>query len=191
MEKKTIRRNILSKRGALGNEERLSLSRKAFSTLKSTEYYKNAKNIFIFISFGTEIDTHEFIKEGIIEGKNMLVPLTIHESRDMKPSLVKDFDTELEPGYFNILSPKEEFLRFVDPMEIDLVIVPGAAFDRRGYRVGYGGGFYDRFLSQKVRKDVPKIAIGFDLQIIEEVPIEEFDFPVDYIITEKEIIDCK
>ena len=80
----------------------------------------------------------------------------------------------------------------MDPKEIDLVVVPGAVFDRRGYRVGYGGGFYDRFLSNKVRKEVPKIAVGFDLQVIDgNIPTNEFDFPVDFIITEKEIIDCK
>ncbi|TJX15203.1 5-formyltetrahydrofolate cyclo-ligase [Tissierella creatinini] len=190
LEKKTLRREILSKRSALGNEVKISLSRKIFNTLKNTEYYKKAENIFVFISFGSEIDTHEFIKEGIKEGKNILVPVTIHETREMKPSLIKDFD-ELEIGYFNILSPKEEYIRYVDPQNIDLVVVPGAVFDRRGYRVGYGGGFYDRFLSTKIRKDVPKIAVGFDLQVIDMVPTEEFDFPVDFIITEKELIDCK
>lgn len=190
MEKKTLRRQILSKRSALGNEVNISLSKKIFNTLKNTEYYKKAENIFVFISFGSEIDTHEFIKEGIKEGKNILVPVTIHETREMKPSLLKDFN-ELEIGYFNILSPKEEYIRYIDPQDIDLVVVPGAVFDRRGYRVGYGGGFYDRFLSTKIRKGVPKIAVGFDLQVVDKVPTEEFDFPVDFIITEKEVIDCK
>lgn len=190
MDKKTLRREILAKRAELSKNEHISLSREVFKRLKDTQYYKNAKNIFVFISFGSEIDTHEFIKEGIKEGKNILVPITIHKTREMIPSLLKDFN-ELAPGYFNILSPKKEFERPVDPKEIDLVVVPGAVFDKRGYRVGYGGGFYDRFLSNKVRKEVPKIAVGFDLQIIEQVPTNEFDFPVDFITTEKEIIECK
>jgi len=108
----------------------------------------------------------------------------------MKPSIIKNFD-ELEPGYYNILTPKQEFIRYIDPSEIDLVIVPGAVFDREGYRVGYGGGYYDKFLSSKIRKDISKIAIAFDLQIVDKVPREEHDISVDYIITEKEIIKCK
>ena len=190
LDKKTLRRDILAKRALLSKNDHISLSKNIFNRLKETEYYKNANNIFVFISFGSELDTHEFIKEAIEEGKNILVPITIHKSREMIPSLLKDFN-ELEPGYFNILGPKKEFERHVDPQEIDLVVVPGAVFDNRGYRVGYGGGFYDRFLSTKVRKEVPKIAVGFDFQVIDKVPTEEFDFPVDFIITDKRIIDCK
>ncbi len=190
MDKKSLRKGILAKRAALGKEGNISLSKKVIDTLKNTDYYKNAKKIMIFISFGSEIDTHEFIKESIAEGKEILVPVTFHETREMKPSLLKSFN-ELEIGYFNILTPKEEFIRYIDPSEIDLVIVPGAVFDRDGYRVGYGGGFYDRFLTSKVKKDIPKISIAFDLQLVDKVPREEYDYPVDFIITEKEIINCR
>ena len=188
MDKKIIRREILIKRAKIWKDNHIMLTEIIMKNLKDTIYYKNAKTIMTFISFGSEIDTHGFIKSGIKEGKNIVVPVTFHENRIMKPSLVLDFD-EFEPGYFNILTPKEEFIRYIDPSEIDLIIVPGAVFDRDGYRVGYGGGYYDRFLS-KIDKSVPKIAIGFDLQIVEHVPREEFDIPVDFIITEKEIIYC-
>lgn len=188
MDKKIIRREILVKRAKLGKETHIMLTNEIITKLKDTIYYKNAKTIMIFISFGSEIDTHEFIKNGIKEGKNIVVPVTFHENRVMKPSRVLDFD-EFEPGYFNILTPKEEFIRYIDPSEIDLIIVPGAVFDRDGYRVGYGGGYYDRFLS-KIDKSVPKIAIAFDMQIVEKVPREGFDIPVDFIITEKEVIKC-
>lgn len=190
MDKKVLRKEILSKRAELGKAGNISLSKKVIENLVSTDYYKNAKNIMTFISFGSEIDTHEFIKQGIKECKNILVPVTFHKSREMKPSLLMDFD-ELEIGYFNILTPKQEYIRYIDPIEIDLVIVPGAVFDRKGYRIGYGGGFYDRFLSTKIRKDIPKIAIAFDLQVIDKVPREHYDVPVDFIVTEKEIISCK
>lgn len=188
MDKKIIRREILVKRAKIRKDNHIMLTEVVMKNLKDTIYYKNAKTIMTFISFGSEIDTHEFIKSGIKEGKNIVVPVTFHENRVMKPSRVLDFG-EFEPGYFNILTPKEEFIRYIDPSEIDLIIVPGAVFDRDGYRVGYGGGYYDRFLS-KIDKSVPKIAIGFDLQIVEQVPREEFDIPVDFIITEKEVIKC-
>src|SRR5690606_27860699 len=96
--------------------------------------------IMCYISFGSEINTHDFIKTSIMSGKRIAVPVTFHEPRVMKPSLLLDFD-ELELGYYNILTPKKEFIRYIDPKEIDLVIVPGAVFDRRGYRIGYGGGY--------------------------------------------------
>ena len=188
MDKKIIRREILVKRAKIGKDNHIILTEAVMKSLKDTIYYKNAKTIMTFISFGSEIDTHKFIKSGIKEGKTIVVPVTFHENRVMKPSRVLDFD-EFEPGYFNILTPKEEFIRYIDPSEIDLIIVPGAVFDRDGYRVGYGGGYYDRFLS-KIDKSVPKIAIAFDLQIVEQVPREDFDIPVDFIITEKEIIKC-
>ena len=139
MDKKIIRREILVKRAKLGKENHIMLTNEIISKLKDTIYYKTAKTIMTFISFGSEIDTHKFIKSGIKEGKTIVVPVTFHENRVMKPSRVLDFD-EFEPGYFNILTPKEEFIRYIDPSEIDLIIVPGAVFDRDGYRVGYGGG---------------------------------------------------
>ena len=107
---------------------------------------------------------------------------------EIKPSLLKSFK-ELEPGFFNILTPKKEFQRFIDPQEIDLVIVPGVAFKKDGYRVGYGGGYYDRFLSKI--PDVPTIAIAFSLQMVDDLPSDSFDIPVDYIYTEESIIVCK
>lgn len=190
MDKKIIRREILAKRAGLGKDGNISLSKKIITSLKNSDFYKNSKTIMTFISFGSEIDTHEFIKSSLSDGKRITVPVTFHESREMKPSQVLDFE-ELEPGYFNILTPKDEFIRYIDPMEIDLVIVPGAVFDKDGYRIGYGGGFYDRFLSSKINKDAIKIGIAFDLQVIDNVPREEFDVPVDFILTEKGFISCK
>ena len=190
MDKKILRREILAKRAKLGTDGNISLSKCIIDKLINSEYYQNSKTIMTFISFGSEIDTLEFIKRGIADGKNIVVPVTFHENREMKPSLLKNLD-ELEPGYFNILTPKEEFIRYIDPLEIDLVIVPGAVFDRNGYRVGYGGGYYDRFLSSKIRSDISKIAIAFDLQVVDSFHRDEHDIHVDFIITEKEIIKCK
>lgn len=190
MDKKILRREILAKRAKLGTDGNISLSEDIVNKLVESEFYQNARTIMTFISFGSEIDTHEFIKKGIADGKNISVPVTFHEGRIMKPSIIKSFD-ELEPGYFNILTPKQEFIRYIDPLEIDLIIVPGAVFDRSGYRVGYGGGYYDRFLSNEIRSDIPKVGIAFDLQVVDSVPKENHDIPVDYIITEIEIIKCK
>lgn len=188
MNKKNLRHQILDKRSKLGKYEHEEFSNIILNTIVNSLYYKNAKTIMTFISFMDEVDTHEFIKKSIEDGKDIVVPITIPETKELKLSLVKDFK-ELEPGYYNILTPKEEYIRYIDPELVDLIIVPGVVFDRDGYRIGYGGGYYDRFLS-KIDKNVPKIAIAFDLQVIDKVPREYYDIPVDYIFTEKEIIEC-
>ncbi|MBC8586934.1 5-formyltetrahydrofolate cyclo-ligase [Paratissierella segnis] len=188
MDKTLLRRQILDKRSKLGKNEHEIYSNSILNSLLNSAYYKNSKTIMTFVSFSDEVDTHELIKAGIRDDKNLVVPITIKETKELKLSLVTNFN-ELEPGYYNILTPKKEFIRYKDPELVDLIIVPGVVFDREGYRIGYGGGYYDRFLS-KIDKNVPRIAIAFDLQIIDKVPREYYDIPVDYIITEKEIIDC-
>lgn len=188
MNKKILRHQVLENRSKLGSQKHKEFSNIILNSILNSLYYKNAKTIMTFISFMDEVDTHEFIKKSIEDGKDIVVPITIPETKELKLSLVKNFD-ELETGYYNILTPKEEFLRFIDPQLVDLIIVPGVVFDRYGFRVGYGGGYYDRFLA-KIEKRVPKIAIAFDIQIIDKVPREYYDIPVDYIYTEKEIIHC-
>lgn len=183
-----IRDNILEKRGLLGRADHKKFSKAIINSIYESSYYKDADTIMTFISFSDEVDTHDFIKKSINNGKRIVVPITLPKTKELRPSHVKDFN-ELEPGFYNILTPKEEYVRYIDPKEIDLVIVPGVGFDPSGYRVGYGGGYYDRFLSKL--PNVVKIAIAFDLQIIDKVPKEDFDIPVDYIITEKEVINCK
>ena len=188
MEKKIIRDNILKKRKLLPEDIRAIYSTSITDKLLNSKYYKEANTIMCFISFSDEVDTHPFIKKAIKDGKNIVVPITFPENKELKPSLIKDFK-ELELGYYNILTPKKEYERFIDPKEIDLIIVPGVAFKENGYRIGYGGGYYDRFLLKI--PNTPTIAIGFSLQIVKDIPIDSFDIPVDYIYTEESIINCK
>lgn len=185
MNKVLLRKKILAERSRIDKEERLSMGNTIIDTFKSTDFYKDAEMIMIYLSFGTEIHNHEFIKDALADGKKIVVPVTFHEPRMMKPSQLKSFD-ELEPGYYNILSPKEECIRYIDKSQIDVIIVPGAVFDKQGYRIGYGGGYYDRFLADL---EIPKISFAFEMQLTDEVPKEDFDIPVDYIITEDRFIE--
>jgi 5-formyltetrahydrofolate cyclo-ligase len=188
LDKKTIREQILQERSQLTESAHRSHSRKIIDLLKATKYYKEAKVVMCFVSFNDELDTHQFIKEALAEGKRIIVPITVQATKELIPSELKDF-SELEPGYYNILTPKKEFIRPVEQSEIDLVVVPGVVFDPFGYRVGYGGGYYDRFL-HSIARTVPKIAVGFGMQLVDRVPRESFDIPVDMIITEKGVTPC-
>lgn len=188
MDKKTLRREVLTKRSLLTEKNIIDYSDVITNTLYKMDDYKNAKRIMIFVSNGSEVNTHPLINQAITEGKSVVVPITVPETRGLLVSDVFNF-SELEVGSHNIQVPKEEFLRLVEPRTIDLVLVPGVAFAKNGYRVGYGGGYYDRFLV-KLDNSIPKIAIGFDLQIVDEVPTDHFDIPVDLIITEKRTLNC-
>lgn len=187
MIKKSIRDHILDKRSNLGENNHNLLSHTIINKLYQSSLYGDAKTMMTFISFGDEVDTHGFIRKSLENGKRITVPITFPKTKELKPSEIFDFN-ELEIGFYNILTPKDEFIRFIDPKEIDLIIVPGVAFDRDGYRVGYGGGYYDRFLSKY--PDAIKLGIAFDLQLIDKVPKEHFDIPVNFIFTENEIIHC-
>lgn len=180
---------MISKRKELSIEDKQKKSREIQLKLFNLDIYKDSNFIFTFISTEEEVDTHNIIKDSLKNGKRIGVPVTFPKERKMIVSEIKDFDNELELGFYNILTPKKEFIREVDPSILDLVLVPGLIFSKNGYRVGYGGGYYDRFLEQT--EDVIKVGICFDMQIADEVPIGKYDIPVDYIITEKRIIDCK
>ena len=188
LNKKLLRKEILTKRSLLTQENIQEYSNKIQNTLYEMDEYKNAKRIMCFVSNGSEVDTHPLIDRAILDGKSIVVPITVSKTKEL---LVSDLFSlsELEVGFYNIEVPKKEFLRLVDPRTIDLVLVPGVALAKDGYRVGYGGGYYDRFLA-KLDSSIPKIALGFDLQVVDEVPTEHFDISVDLILTEKGIIDC-
>lgn len=187
MNKKDLRQYILEKRSGLSSENIVDYSQIITKTLKDLDAYKDAKRIMTFVSMGTEVDTHPLIEQALADGKSIVIPITVDETREL---LLSDLFSlsELEVADHNIEVPKKGFTRLVEPGTVDLVLVPGLAFAKNGHRVGYGGGYYDRFLA-KLDKSVPKIAIGFDLQIVDEVPTNDFDIPVDSLITEKRIID--
>ena len=187
MDKKVLRKEILEKRSLLKPDEIELKSQEIKNKLFSLDDFKRSNFIFSFISFKNEVHTHDIIKDSIAMDKRVGVPITVDETRKLLVSEIIDFDRELEIGYYNILTPKENFKRIVPPQLVDLVLVPGLAFDKYGFRVGYGGGYYDRFFAS-LNKDIIKIGLCYHMQILPEVPIDSYDIPVDYIITEKEII---
>ncbi len=185
LDKKTLRKKMLRNRSEIAKETREEYSKKIATSLYETNHYKNAKTIMAFISFGSEINTRYIIDHAIKEGKIVVIPVMVPETRELKVSRILDF-SELEVGHYNIPTQKKKFLRFLDPKTIDLILTPGLIFARDGYRIGYGGGYYDRFL--EIYGDIDKIAIGFDMQVVDKVPTDEYDIPVDYILTEKNFI---
>lgn len=160
-----IRNNIIDKKE---KDEKIK------TRLEELEIYKKAKTIFIFISFRSEIDTIEIIKDMLKGGKKVLVPKVV--GKEMVAVEIKSLEG-LEKNKMGILEP----ITTKGETEIDLTITPGLVFDKRGYRIGYGGGYYDKFF-EKVK--TISLAIAYSAQIIEKLEIEKFDKRVDYLLTE-------
>jgi 5-formyltetrahydrofolate cyclo-ligase len=184
-EKKEIREHILTKRELIDTDIKNQWDESIFNNVINSELYKKANTIFAFVSFKSEVDTHKIIKYAIKDKKTICVPRIQSKQKGMEIFKINDFQ-QLKKGYFGILEPLESCPE-IDKKEIDLILIPGVAFDRQGGRVGYGAAFYDRFLSN-LNKKVDKIALAYDFQVLDNIPMDEHDVRIDGVITEKEII---
>ena len=178
--KNALRKFILAKRDQYCIEDRRNWDEIIYNKFISSDYYKKSKVIFIFVSFRSEVNTHKIIIKAIEDGKTICVPRIVSKEQGMKVYRIKGLE-ELETGYYGVLEPSEK-CEEISIKDIDLVIMPGAAFDRNGGRLGYGGGFYDRFLS-KAQENLKKIALAYEFQILESVPMEGTDIRIDDVIT--------
>ena len=141
-----------------------------------------------YVSFGSEVATHEMINRCFNTGKKVVVPLVDKQKRRLIPYRINSFDHDLTNGTMGILEPKKDRCREVLPKDVDIAIVPGLAFSEDGWRIGYGGGFYDRFLRELKIKTV---SLAFEMQIIDHLPFSpHYDVPVGCIVTEKRIVHC-
>lgn len=184
--KKQLRTLILQKRDALPKDEWAKKSKEILNNLISLKEIAVSKNIFIFINFRSEVDTKPIIEFFLSIDKNVIVPYTDIENKRLKLFYLNSFD-ELREGSYGILEPDPAIAKEVDLKDVDLVIIPGSVFDKTGGRMGYGGGFYDRLLPN-LRSDVKILAIAFELQIVDEVPMGYYDRRVNIIVTEERVI---
>jgi len=181
--KETLKSEILEKRKNLSKEEIKEKSSIIKKKLYSLAEFKKSKNILFYVSFNNEVDTIGIIKE-LLNGnsKKIIVPYVEKDNPILQLSELKNID-ELKEGSFGILEPKK--IRKFDAEKVDLVIVPGIAFDKNGHRVGYGYGYYDRFLKNL---NVTKIGFAFDFQLVNKIPNGKHDVAMDVVITESRII---
>ena len=183
--KKEIRAKILKMRQALPKEEVREKSLRIMRRIEETETFKNADNLLAYIDFRGEVATGTLIEKAWELGKKVYVPRVA--GKEMEFYRIYSFE-DLEKGAYGILEPKKECPVYeAGEGQTTLAILPGSVFDEKKNRVGYGGGFYDRFL-ENLRKDAVTIGIAFDLQIFDEVPKEPHDAQLDYIVTESRIL---
>ncbi len=185
-----LRKEVLSKRDELSWDEIEAKSKKIADFLFALPEYIEADTVMYFLNFGKEVQTLDMVPLTLNHGKVVAAPKTVHREKKMLLSQITDVDDDLAPGLWGIPEPKPEKIRAVNPLDLDFVVVPGVAFDEQGNRLGYGGGYYDRFF-QQLRPGVPLVAAVFEEQILPAVPAEPWDCKVDLIITDIRIIDCR
>jgi len=187
-QKKQIRESILANRNALTPQEIKDAEGLIINNLLQLEHFLAAKDIFCYLSFRSEVPTEAIINYCNRHHKNVYIPVCITETKEMVISLY-DQEVQLITSKYGVLEPSKDTIKLADRNNLDTVIVPGAVFDRRGYRIGYGAGYYDKFFSHS-SKQYYKIALAYSFQVIDEVPRDDYDVPVDCIVTEKGIIMC-
>jgi len=189
MKKEILRHHILSIRRSLSSKEVKERSEKIRELFFNFPLVKRANLILFYLSLADEVQTEHLIRDTLRMGKRVAVPRVKKEKRKIIPCELNNYDEELEDGPWGILQPKIECKR-VNIKEIDVVVVPGVVFDEKGHRLGFGAGFYDRFL-ELLPSTTKTVSLSFEVQIVKKVPSLPHDVPVDYIITEKRIIKCK
>lgn len=178
MTKRELRKMNKEKRAAMKDAEVKEKSLAIAKTFLDCEIYKNAKTIMVYMPLGNEVDTSGIIASAFSDGKRIVVPVTDAETGEITPCAIEKDET-FQKGAFSILEPISK--RIADPKQIDAVLVPGVAFDKKGGRVGFGKGCYDRFLK---KIDALKIGLCYDFQLCEKTEEESHDIKMDFVITE-------
>jgi 5-formyltetrahydrofolate cyclo-ligase len=182
VDKRQLRQLLLARRAALPAAVREEFSRRIACHLLALPEYHNADLVMAYADFRGEVPTRDLIARALAEGKRVALPRTDPGRRRLLPVEIGDPDGDLVPGAYGILEPGAG-CRPVDARELDLVLVPGVGFTCGGQRLGYGGGYYDRFLA-RLRPDAVTVGLAYGVQLMDELPAGPHDRKVDMVITE-------
>ena len=181
--KSALRKQLLEKRNALEKAEYAEKSRQIKKNLLALPEFKDAQTVMFYVSFNGEVFTHDLIKE-TLKNKQVVVPKVMEKHLILCE--IHSFDELDEKDKFGILQPSKS--KEIKKEDVDLIIVPGVGFDKNGHRLGYGYGYYDRFLENV---EIPAIGLAFDFQIFEKLPVYDHDVRMKKIITEKRVLEFK
>ena len=178
--KTTLRTRFKERRRMMTQARKTAADRRIAARLRSLQCYRHAKTVLVYVSTPIEVDTKEIINRALSDGKQVAVPRCVPGTRDMEFYYINGLD-ELAPGTFGVLEPDPQPSRQLCDFTQSICVVPALACDRKGYRLGYGGGYYDRFL-----RDYPgeKVLILYRCCLVEHIWHGRFDVPVDRIVTE-------
>ena len=175
MNKQELRKAIRTQKRAMTEEQIVEKSTRLGELFLASDAYKNAKTIYGYLPYNQEVRTVAMLEQALRDGKRVAVPKCYGD--EMRFIFMDDL-SKVEKGYANIPEPISD-----EPIADDetaLVLMPGLAFDPQGHRIGYGGGFYDKFLAKEPNH--PTLALCYDFQMVEHLETEEFDIPVDTVL---------
>lgn len=175
MDKTELRRMIREKKRAMTQEQIEDASRELGYQLTATEQYRQAKTVYGYLPYNQEVRTAPILEQAMAEGKRVAIPKIYGD--EMRFIYIEDLSC-VEKGYSGIPEPVDDFPVADDPEA--LVLMPGLAFDRQGNRIGYGGGFYDKFLAKEPCH--PTVALCYEFQILESIETDIYDIPADLVL---------
>ena len=182
MLKSELRKELKEKLTNQNVTQRLEKSRLIQEKLFNLAEFKRAEHLMFYLAMAEEVQTRAMISAAQKLGKQILVPVIFKEEKRMIASLIKDLNKEVGLHTFGFDQPQPQFIREMPPERIDLILVPGLAFDQQGRRLGRGGGYYDRFLAN-LPAHTPRIGLAFDFQILTSLPFLPHDISVTKVIS--------
>ena len=189
-ERSSLRKQILGLRDQLNSKDRHVKSKAVMHNFLALSDFGQWTTLFIYVNFRSEVETLELIAHCLDKGKRVAVPLVEAATHSMLPLLIKDPEKDLVPGYYGIPEPDPQKCILANAKAIDVAVIPGSVFDINGGRLGYGGGYYDRFLLNHAPQ-ARRIGLAFELQVVDQVPIMPHDQPLDILVTEKRIVSTR
>ena len=190
LDRQDLRKRVLGERDALSGKTRHEKSISVMHNFWSLPGMQRWSTLFMYVNFRSEVETLELIQRCINRGIRVAVPLVDAAAVRMIPLLIKDPEQDLVPGYYDIPEPDPKKSLPLGPDEIDAAVIPGSVFDTHGGRLGYGGGYYDRFLLNDAPQ-AKRIGLAFELQVVDKVPLEPHDQSLDILITEKRVVNIR
>lgn len=180
--KNKLRQEIAELRSRLTEEEVASMSNQIQFNISTIDCFKKSKSIFTYVSYKNEVSTISIIKQNISKHIITVPYITNTSKHEMEPSLITDIK-DLTPKEYGILGPTHLSPYNLD--NINIAIIPGVVFSRKGQRIGQGKGFYDKLLESR---SIIKIGLAYSFQVLDSIPTDRHDVNMDYIVTEKEVI---
>jgi len=178
-----------ARKNRVAQPDKDAVSRTIVSAFMALPEYAAAKTVLFYVDAASEVRTRHSLPTALAGGKRIVVPYCIVETNELELFLLEDMN-ELVEGAYRILEPRTELRSLpgkrAEPSDIDLVMVPGTAFDTTGARMGQGKGYYDRLLAE-IRRDVPLVGIAFECQVFPEIPVAPHDVFMDLVLTEKQL----
>jgi 5-formyltetrahydrofolate cyclo-ligase len=187
-EKILIRQRLIKLRSGISPQEQRRKSNLIEYKLFGINRFQQASAVMFYLSFRNEVCTTFMIKRALQAGKRVGVPLVCRDEGRLLISEIENMDSELQPGSFGILEPQRKFIRPMELKQLDVVILPGVAFDESGHRLGYGGGYYDKLL--QTAKGQLLIGLAYEFQMVSQLPQLAHDVKVHHVVTEQRVINC-